>query len=306
MGIYARDQIQYANMLQNALQNRARAIEREGDNIRGRGQMWGSAINTAGNTLKDAAYTIASYKHGDEQAQKQRDFTAEQAALRAKEAMERQAAQMDFQSAENALNRQNTMAIAQLNRQNTIDAQKADKAAIARRDIQIQNALIGEYEARMNATENQVEKAQLQANIDKARANIEYNAQLLTPEEQLSMFEQQKVEQKVENPQVVVDEDKNLEKLAAAVSAGHEAKTSKDVAKQITVLEGLDKSKLDDNQLKQRSDEIEKLRAREKELKNQEDRRAKRKAEHDRKKKEAGTNTSKLADLQADYPEFYK
>ena len=124
MGIYTRDQIQYANMLQNALQNRARAIEREGDNLRGRGQMWGSALNTAGNTIKDAAFSIASYQHGDQEAQKQRDFQAEQAALRAKEAMERQAAQEKFQSTENALNRQNTLDIALLNKQ------RADQAAL--------------------------------------------------------------------------------------------------------------------------------------------------------------------------------
>ena len=124
MGIYARDQIQYANMLQNALQNRARAIEREGDNLRGRGQMWGSALNTAGNTVKDALFSIASYKHGDEQAQKQRDFTAEQAALRAKEAMERQSATQAFQAEQNELNRQNTLDIALLNKQ------KSDQASL--------------------------------------------------------------------------------------------------------------------------------------------------------------------------------
>ena len=126
MGIYTRDQIQYANMLQNALQNRARAIEREGDNLRGRGQMWGSALNTAGNTIKDAAFSIASYQHGDEQAQKQRDFTAEQAALRAKESMERQAAQEKFQAQQNELNRQNTINIAKENKAN-VDAGRIDE-----------------------------------------------------------------------------------------------------------------------------------------------------------------------------------
>ena len=105
--------------------------------------MWGSAINTAGNTIKDAAFQIASYKHGDEQAQKQRDFTAEQAALRAKEAMERQNAQMDFQSAENALNRQNTLDIALMNKQ------KSDQASLinpskAQLDAEIAQA---EYDA---------------------------------------------------------------------------------------------------------------------------------------------------------------
>ena len=127
MGIYTRDQIQYANMLQNALQNRARAIEREGDNLRGRGQMWGSALNTAGNTIKDAAFSIASYEHGDQEAQKQRDFQAEQAALRAKEAMERQAAQEQFQAQQNELNRAYTAEQNALNRKNAMDLAEMNK-----------------------------------------------------------------------------------------------------------------------------------------------------------------------------------
>lgn len=126
MGIYTRDQIQYANMLQNALQNRARAIEREGDNLRGRGQMWGSALNTAGNTIKDAAFSIASYKHGDLEAQKQRDFQAEQAALRNKEAMERLAREQQFQAQQNELNRQNTINISNANKA-SVEAGKIDE-----------------------------------------------------------------------------------------------------------------------------------------------------------------------------------
>ena len=126
MGIYTRDQIQYANMLQNAIQNRARAIEREGDNIRGRGQMWGSALNTAGNTIKDAAFSIASYQHGDQEAQKQRDFQAEQAALRNKEAMDRLAREQEFQAQQNELNRQNTINIAKENKAN-VDAGRIDE-----------------------------------------------------------------------------------------------------------------------------------------------------------------------------------
>lgn len=132
MGIYTRDQIQYANMLQNALQNRARAIEREGDNIRGRGQMWGSAMSNIGNSIKDAAFTIAAQKQSDEQAQLQRDFQASEALKRAAEQREAQEAQRKFQeeqaalnraqtAEENALNRKNAMELAKLNRQDSDD-----------------------------------------------------------------------------------------------------------------------------------------------------------------------------------------
>lgn len=132
MGIYTRDQIQYANMLQNALQNRARAIEREGDNLRGRGQMWGSALNTAGNTVKDALFSIAAQKNTEEQAQLQRDFQASEALKRAAEQREAQEAQRKFQAEqaelnraqtaeENALNRKNAIELAKLNRQDSDD-----------------------------------------------------------------------------------------------------------------------------------------------------------------------------------------
>lgn len=126
MGIYTRDQIQYANMLQNALQNRARGIEREGDNLRGRGQMWGSALNTAGNTVKDALFSIAAQQHSDEQAQLQRDFQAEQAALRNKEAMEKLAREQQFQAQQNELNRQNTINISNANKA-SVEAGKIDE-----------------------------------------------------------------------------------------------------------------------------------------------------------------------------------
>ena len=126
MGIYTRDQIQYANMLQNALQNRARAIEREADNIRGTGQIWGSAARDIGNSIKDAAFSIASYKHGDDETQKQRDFQAEQAALRNKEAMDRLAKEQAFQAHQNELNRQNTINLAKENKAG-IDAGRIDE-----------------------------------------------------------------------------------------------------------------------------------------------------------------------------------
>lgn len=178
MGIYTRDQIQYANMLQNALQNRARAIEREGDNLRGRGQMWGSALNTAGNTIKDAAFSIASYQHGDEQAQLQRDFQAEQAALRNKEAMERLAREQAFQAEQNQLNRDNTLAIAQNRFEQGQAERKASELNSAKSSLDIYNATIDQIDSELRRTDDRsridelkLGRAKMQAKIDEIYAN---------------------------------------------------------------------------------------------------------------------------------------
>ena len=178
MGIYTRDQIQYANMLQNALQNRARAIEREGDNIRGRGQIWGSAVSNIGNTIKDAAFSIASQKHSDEQAQLQRDFQAEQAALRNKETMERLAREQQFQAQQNQLNRDNTLAIAQNRFEQGQAEKKASEQNAAKSSLDIYNATIDQIDSELRRTDDQsridelkLGRAKMQAKIDEIYAN---------------------------------------------------------------------------------------------------------------------------------------
>jgi hypothetical protein len=173
MGIYTRDQIQYANMLQNALQNRARAIEREGDNIRGRGQMWGSALNTAGNTIKDAAFSIAAQSHADEQAQLQRDFQAEQAALRNKEAMERLAREQEFQAQQNDLNRQNTLAIAENRFKQGQAEKKASDRKSAMTDLQILNATVKLADDELRRTDDKQRIALLNKGKEEALAKME-------------------------------------------------------------------------------------------------------------------------------------
>lgn len=130
MGIYTRDQIQYANMIQNALQNRARDIERKYDALAKRGEMYGNAARNIGNTISDAFMKYATYADNQEAAQAQRDFQASEALKRAQEQKEAQEAQRKFQeeqatlnraqtAEENALNRKNAMEIAAMNKQDT-------------------------------------------------------------------------------------------------------------------------------------------------------------------------------------------
>lgn len=132
MGIYTRDQIQYANMIQNAMQNRARAIEREGDRTAQTGAIWGGAVKDIGNQISDIAMKYGSYQMDTDKMNMQQDFQASEALKRAAEQREAQAAQRKFQeeqaalnraqtAEENALNRKNAMELAKLNRQDSDD-----------------------------------------------------------------------------------------------------------------------------------------------------------------------------------------
>lgn len=130
MGIYTRDQIQYANMIQNAMQNRARAIEREGDRTAQTGAIWGGAVKDIGNQISDIAMKYGSYQMDTDKMKMQQDFQASEALKRAAEQKAAQDAQRKFQeeqaalnraqtAEENALNRKNAMEIAAMNKQDT-------------------------------------------------------------------------------------------------------------------------------------------------------------------------------------------
>lgn len=126
MGIYTRDQIQYANMIQNAMQNRARAIEREGDYIYKTGQNWGNALGEIGKQGFQIANIYANSNANAINQEAKQDFEAEQAALRNKEAMDRLAREQAFQAQQNDLNRQNTINVARENKAN-LDAGRIDE-----------------------------------------------------------------------------------------------------------------------------------------------------------------------------------
>ena len=130
MGIYTRDQIQYANMIQNAMQNRARAIEREGDYIYKTGQAYGNALGEIGKQGFQMAQIYANSNANAMNQEAQQEFQASEALKRAAEQKAAQDAQRKFQeeqaalnraqtAEENALNRKNAMEIAAMNKQDT-------------------------------------------------------------------------------------------------------------------------------------------------------------------------------------------
>ena len=249
MGIYTRDQIQYANMLQNALQNRARAIEREGDNIRGRGQMWGSAVSNIGNSIKDAAFSIAAQKHSDEQAQLQRDFQAEQAALRNKEAMERLAREQQFQAQQNQLNRDNTLAIAQNRFEQGQAEKKASDRKSAMNNLVILNATVKLADDELRRTDDPQRIAVLNKGKEEALAKIEgyYRdypdlrpAEPQVPQDNPPAGQETPAETPAEEHQLMQSE--NMAKFSADLE---NSKNSESTAAALQGLRGIDTTKLD-------------------------------------------------------------
>lgn len=50
-GIYTRDNVNYSQMLQNAIANRARNAERQADYIKNQGKLWGETATNVGNII---------------------------------------------------------------------------------------------------------------------------------------------------------------------------------------------------------------------------------------------------------------
>lgn len=123
MGIYTRDNINYGGMLANALQSKSNYLKNRYDRVAQMGQNWGNAVANSGKVAQDAMFKIAGNYYDQDKIAQQQAFQASEAEKRALEALERQTQQEEFQKAENALNRQNTMDIAKLNK-STIDDEK--------------------------------------------------------------------------------------------------------------------------------------------------------------------------------------
>lgn len=182
MGIYTRDQIQYANMIQNALQNRARDIERKYDAFAKRGEMYANTARNIGNTINDAFLKYATYADSKEAAQAQRDFQAAEAVKRAQEQKEAQEAQRKWQEEQNRLSRESTERIAGLNRAATMANANSDKQALAIKNLGIQQDTLDSLYDELERTDDPARRAQIYRQMDRARREIEYYSRDL-PEE---------------------------------------------------------------------------------------------------------------------------
>lgn len=181
-GIYTRDNINYGGMLGNAMQNRARQIERDYDNYMKQPTAWANALNQAGQAIGNAFNQAAQYQYNKDQLAAQQQFQSEQNALnranqlqlqreREAEALKRAQEQQKWQEEQNRLQRESTERIAGLNRQNTTDERTAQNV------MNYQNAVALQSYAEQNlnnAKPGSPEWFMAQRDLQYAKNKVEY------------------------------------------------------------------------------------------------------------------------------------
>lgn len=176
MPIYTRDNINYGGMLQAALQNKARQIERDYDNYMKQPLAWSNALVNSGKIAQDTMFKIAGNYYDQDKIAQQQAFQASEAEKRALEAMERQKEQQKFQEAQNALNRQNNLAIAEFNKETAIDEKHASNI------MHYNNAVAAKEfaeQALKDVKPGTTEYFQAQKALAEANNRIEYYSELL-------------------------------------------------------------------------------------------------------------------------------
>lgn len=182
MGIYQRDNINYGGMLGNAMQNRARQIERDYENYMKQPMAWANAVNQIGQAASNAFNQAAQYQYNKDQLAAQQQFQSEQNALtranqlqlqreREAEALKRAQEQQAWQAEQNKLQRESTEKIAGLNRQNTIDERTAQNV------MNYQNAVALQSYAEQNlnnAKPGSPEWFTAQRDLQYAKNKVEY------------------------------------------------------------------------------------------------------------------------------------
>ena len=167
MGIYTRDNINYGGMLANALQSKSNYLKNRYDRVAQMGKNWGDAVANSGKVAQDAMFKIAGNYYDQDKIAQQQAFQASEAEKRAVEAMERQKEQQKFQEAENALNRQNTMDIAKLNKEIAAEDKKEEY------QLHYQKAKAA-LDFANTALANDKNNAQLQKAVADAQFDVDY------------------------------------------------------------------------------------------------------------------------------------
>ena len=174
-GIYQRDNINYGGMLGNAMQNRARQLERDYENYMRQPMAWANAVQNSGKIAQDAAFSVAGkYLDNDLAKDKigfQQQLQAEENARARKDALDRAREQQKWQAEQNRLQRESTEKIAGLNRQNTVDERKAQNV------MNYQNAVALQSYAEQNlnnAKPGSPEWFTAQRDLQYAKNKVEY------------------------------------------------------------------------------------------------------------------------------------
>ena len=163
MGIYQRDNINYGGMLGNAMQNRARQIERDYENYMRQPMAWANAVNQAGQAVSNAFNQAAQYQYNKDQLANQQQFQSEQNALNRAQQLQLAREQQD-----------STEKIAAMNRQASLQQQQAEKQAQNVMHYEISKGALDAITDEIMRTDDPTKLATLYRQRDEQLAKMNY------------------------------------------------------------------------------------------------------------------------------------
>lgn len=163
MGIYQRDNINYGGMLGNAMQNRARQIERDYDNYMRQPMAWANAVQQSGQAISNAFNQAAQYQYNKDQLANQQQFQSEQNALN-------RAQQLQLAREQQA----STEKIAAMNRQASLQQQQAEKQAQNVMHYEISKGALDAITDEIMRTDDPTKLATLYRQRDEQLAKMNY------------------------------------------------------------------------------------------------------------------------------------
>ena len=162
-GIYQRDNINYGGMLGNAMQNRARQIERDYDNYMKQPMAWANAVQQSGQAIGNAFNQAAQYQYNKDQLANQQQFQSEQNALN-------RAQQLQLAREQQA----STEKIAAMNRQASLQQQQAEKQAQNVMHYEISKGALDAITDEIMRTDDPTKLATLYRQRDEQLAKMNY------------------------------------------------------------------------------------------------------------------------------------
>ena len=185
-GIYTRDNINYGGMLGNAMQNRARQIERDYENYMRQPMAWANAVNQAGQAIGNAFNQAAQYQYNKDQLAAQQQFQSEQNALnrvnqlqlqreREADALKRAQEQQAWQAEQNRLQRESTERIAGMSRADGLEERTAQNVMNYKNAEAVFNQYKTEFDNIDPSTADGIMKrAKLQSLMEQERNKMKY------------------------------------------------------------------------------------------------------------------------------------
>lgn len=301
MGIYQRDNINYGGMLGNAMQNRARQIERDYENYMRQPMAWANAVNQAGQAVSSAFNQAAQYQYNKDQLANQQQFQSEQNALN-------RAQQLQLAREQQA----STEKIAAMNRQASLQQQQAEKQAQNVMHYEISKGALDAITDEIMRTDDPTKLATLYRQRDEQLAKMNYYGSNL-PDDYVKTQKYSDnyaqfgfkpgMGQKPETATVPVTGEVQTASKPASVqyaeylAAGNNAKTSAEIDQAIKNMSGIDRSFLSKQENEKFEKDLAELQSKYDKLKKAE----KTEADYQAALKAAGNNAFKRAEVKKKY-----